>query len=424
MTSIVTTRRNSRRFLCLAIAAAAALAALAAATPLPQEPAKQGPDGSLIERGRYLATAGNCVSCHTRPGGAPFSGGVAFHTPFGTLYSTNITPDKNSGIGKWTEEDLRHAMQEGIDREGRHLFPAFPYTYFTKIYDADIAAIYAYLRSLPPTNYVPPSNGALFSMRWPMAIWNSLFFSPGRFKPDSTRSAEWNRGAYLLESLGHCGACHTPRNVFMAEESDRKYAGGAMLGQVSIAKVGRWSAVNLTPTKEGLASWSLSDLEKYLASGFSPRAGTFGPMNEVIVNSLALLTKDDVHAVATYLHDLPLQPYAAPAAIERDLLRDGAQVYKDHCEKCHMVSGRGGMFGGPPLAGSAIVQNEDPASLINIILYGPNIPSTISLGAWESMQAYSHVMSDSDVAAVATYVRNSWSNIAAPVDAEMVGGQR
>lgn len=378
---------------------------------------------SRVERGRYLVNAGNCASCHTRPGGIPWSGGVPFETPLGTIYSTNITPDAETGIGKWSAADLRRAMQEGIARDGSHLFPAFPYTSFTKVSDSDIADIYAYLRTLPPARYTPPSNGPLFRMRWPLAIWNELFFNDGRFVADSAQSAEWNRGAYLVEGLGHCSACHTPRNSFLAETPDRAYQGGAVQGYVAVGELRPWFAVNLTSQKHGLGSWSIGDVTKYFQAGVSSRAGTFGPMNEVIVNSLKLLSPADLHAIAMYVKSLQGPAYTGNP-VPPVLAAAGASIYKDRCAKCHGDSGRGGFFSGPPLAGSAVVQAEGPASLINIIIYGPMVPKGTSFGAWETMPSYGDILDDSQVAAVSNFVRGSWGNRAGPVNAEDVKGQR
>ncbi len=386
----------------------------AAGVGLAQQPETAAAASSAVERGRYLATAGNCLTCHTRPGGAAFSGGVPFETPLGALYSTNITPEPETGIGRWTEADLRTAMHEGIARDGTHLVPAFPYPSFTKVTDADVADLYAYLRTLPAVRYTPPASGLLFKMRWPLALWNRWFFTAGRFVPDPAKSAEWNRGAYLVEGLGHCGACHSPRNAFLAELPDRAYSGGVIRDEVSRGRVGRWFAVNLTSATHGLGSWSVAELEKYLHTGMSPRAGTFGPMNAVIMSSLKLLTPADVHAMAVYVKSLqPKQNEADP--VPPDLVAEGATLYKERCEKCHGTSGRGGFFSGPPLAGSAIVQGEDPASLINIIVYGPTTPRGMSYGAWETMSAYGNVLSDREIVAVSNFVRGSWSNHAAPV---------
>jgi mono/diheme cytochrome c family protein len=379
--------------------------------------------GSAVERGKYLADAGNCISCHTQTGAVPFSGGVPFETPFGTIFSSNITPDPATGIGTWTANDLRKAMHEGIAPGGYRLFPAFPYTSFTKVTDADVDAIYHYLRTVKAARYTPPSNNFAFTQRWAMMFWNSMFFSAGRFFPDAARSAEWNRGAYLVEGLGHCSACHTPRNLLMAETAGKAYAGGAIRDKVAQGKIRRWSAVNLTPGKNGLAAWSVNDLVKYLQTGFSPRAGTFGPMNDVIVNSLRKLTSDDVRAMAVYLKSQPVDEYRGEG-IPPEQTSAGAAIYKARCEKCHSASGRGGMFSGPPLAGSAVVQAEDPASLINIILYGPETPTGVSFGSWETMQPYNEVLNDSEVASVSNYIRGSWGNRTSAVKAAAVAEQR
>jgi mono/diheme cytochrome c family protein len=348
---------------------------------------------------------------------------VAFETLFGTIFSTNITPDAATGIGLWTADDLRRAMHEGIAAQGYRLFPAFPYTSFTRVTDADIDAIYAYLRTLKAVRYTPPTDSFAFTQRWGMMSWNAMFFNPGRFVADATRPVEWNRGAYLVEGLGHCGACHTPRNLFMAETAAKAYAGGIMKDKVARGKIRDWSAVNLTSAKNGLAAWSVNDLAKYLQTGASARAGSFGPMNEVIVNSLMKLSTDDVRAMAVYLKSLPAQEFGGET-VPLEPTQAGAAIYKDRCEKCHSASGRGGMFSGPPLAGSAVVQAEDPASLINIILYGPEVPKEVSLGAWETMQPYSELLTDSDVAAVSNYVRGSWGNRASAVKPAEVARQR
>jgi mono/diheme cytochrome c family protein len=389
----------------------------------PTEASTAADNTALVERGRYLALAANCASCHSRPGGAPFSGGVAFETPFGTIYSSNITADAAHGIGKWTLADLRRALHEGISAKGYRLFPAFPYTSFTRITDQDVNAIYAYLRTVAADAYSPPSNSALFKQRWAMAAWNGLFFSPGRFTPNPTQSAEWNTGAYLVEALGHCGACHSPRNVFMAEVQARAYQGGGIREHVDGGKIRDWSAVNLTSSAAGLKSWSVDDLAKYLHSGFSLRAGTFGPMNEVIENSTSNMRTEDIRAMATYIKSLPQGGEADPP-VTPELAAAGEAIYRDRCQKCHGSSGRGGMFSGPPLAGSAVVQAEDPASLINAILYGAAPPKGVSLGAWETMRPYADVLGDSEVAEVANYVRGTWGNHASRVDAAMVGKQR
>ena len=375
------------------------------------------------ERGKYLATAGNCGACHTRKGGAPFAGGLAFDTPFGTIYSSNITPDVKTGIGRWSAADLRRAMHEGISADGSRLFPAFPYASYTKVTDADVNDIHAYLKTLKPVRYVPPDNSILFSMRWALAVWNKLYLKPGRFVADAQKSAEWNRGAYLVEGLGHCGACHTPRNPQMAELPEKALQGGVIPGEVAPGKLRDWFAVNLTNAKHGLAAWSEADLVRYFQTGVSPRGSTLGPMNEVVVHSLKHLTKADLHSMAAYLKSLKSPDYSGPT-VAADVARRGESIYTEHCEECHGPSGRGGLFTGPSLAGSAIVQGEHPATLVNVILYGSTIAREAAHSAWEEMPAYAETLSDSEVADISNYLRGNWGNRAAPVTPEDVQRQR
>jgi mono/diheme cytochrome c family protein len=386
--------------------------------------AAAGSGDALLERGRYLVAAGNCVSCHTRPGGAAFAGGLPFNTPLGRIYSSNITPDARSGIGQWSAADLRRAMHEGIGRGGERLFPAFPYPSFTKVSDPDVDAIYHYLRSIAPVRYTPPANGWVFRLRSGMVLWNWLFFKPGRFASDARQSAEWNRGAYLVGGLGHCDACHTPRNRFMAEDQENAYAGGALSDRVEDERMRRWSAVNLTSSRSGLAAWSLDELTRYLKSGFAPtRAGTFGPMNEVIVGSLMNLSDADVRAIATYLKSLPARQLSG-ATVSAESAQSGARLFNEHCAECHDNSGGGGESSGPPLAGSAVVVASDPASLINIVLYGPALPKSVDTGDWQTMRAFKGELNDAQIARVLNFVRGSWGNRAPPVTAADVAQQR
>ncbi|HEX4050449.1 MAG TPA: cytochrome c [Steroidobacteraceae bacterium] len=415
--------KPTTQFVLSAIAAAGVALIVAGFQTEQTPPALSSGAATSVGRGEYLAEAANCMSCHTRPGAAAFSGGVAFTTRLGIIYSSNITPDRVSGIGAWTLDDLRRAMHEGIAPGGRRLFPAFPYTSFTEVSDADVAAIYAYLRTLQPVRYSPPPNSLLLRQRWGMVFWDALFLHSQRFQPDARRPAEWNRGAYLVEALGHCDACHTPRNVFMAEETGKAYAGGPLNEAVPGGRIRAWSAVNLTSAHNGLAAWSVSDLARYLKTGFSLRAGTFGPMNEVIDNSLKDLSEADVHAMSVYLKSLPPLEPAGMRVPESDV-QAGARIYSDHCQECHMRSGRGGLFSAPPLAASAVVQAQDPSSLINVILYGPDEPKDLSFGGWQTMQPYKDVLSDAQIAAVSNFVRGSWKNRAGAVTSAQVARQR
>ncbi|HEY5759918.1 MAG TPA: cytochrome c [Steroidobacter sp.] len=389
--------------------------------------ATDAPDAQ-VERGRYVALAANCASCHTRPGGAPYAGGVAFDAPVGKIYSSNITSSIDRGIGKWTADDLRRALHEGVAAGGYRLFPAFPYTSFTQMTDEDVAALYAYLRTVKADEYQPPDNDFVFKQRWAMMLWNALFFEPARYQPDSKQTPEWNRGAYLVGALGHCGACHTPRNRFLAEESAKAYHGSTLREYVTADKVRDWAAVNLTSSADGLKTWSVEDLTKYLHTGFSLRGGAWGPMNEVVSNSTSKLTLEDARAMATYIKSLPAKTLPEGEETRPSVTAEqaslGQSIYEDRCEKCHGASGRGGMFSGPPLAGSPTVQSADPDSLINAVLYGAIPAEGMKLGAWETMKPYADVLSDTDIANVANYVRGSWGNAAPPVDAARVAKQR
>ena len=380
-------------------------------------------DSAAAERGRYVAVTANCVSCHTRAGGEPFAGGLALQTPLGTLHTTNITPDADTGIGRWSLGDFQRAMRQGIAADGSYLFPAFPYTAYTRMSDAGIADLYAYLRTLAPVRYTPPENDALFGVRWPLMAWNALFLQEGPYQPDPAQTPEWNRGAYLVQGPGHCGACHTPRNLLLAEDPARALQGGVVIGEVAPGLQRSWFAVNLRNVKHGLATWTPKDVSMYFAKGYSMRGASFGPMNEVITNSLSQLRPEDQRAIATYLKSLEEAEYVGPvvSAAEADA---GAGIYKKHCAECHQANGRGNFLKAPALAGNAVVQGESSASLINVILHGPALAQSLRYGAWEEMPAFGKKLSDDQAAALANYLRGSWGNRAATVRAEQVAAQR
>ena len=400
----------------------------------------------LVERGKYLAAAGDCVSCHTRANGRPFSGGRPLNTPFGVIYSANITTDPQTGIGAWTERQFERAMREGIAADGTHLYPAFPYTSYTKLTDEDVHAIYAYLRSLKPVTYAPPGNRMTFpfTIRSLLTAWNMLFFEPGRYTPDASRSTEWNRGAYLTQSLGHCGACHTPRNFLGGERKAAALTGGDYLDEIydevvndkitpmDEITVRPWSAANLTPAASGLGAWSLDDIAGYLKSGHNVRAAAFGPMSEVVGNSTSRLTDQDVRAIAVYLKSLPPATQGADPKPRADVLKAGEIAYTTRCGDCHLPTGLGMPRGAnadasktaPPLAGNAVLQAPNPATLINVILYGAH-ESALAGGSWPRMSGFelSVGLDDAQIAALCTYVRSSWGNHAGAVDSSAVGKQ-
>jgi mono/diheme cytochrome c family protein len=417
-----------------------ALCALVLALPLAaraQEPAPvvepalpeavAGPDP--LARGKYLAAAGNCVTCHTAPGGELFAGGRAFHTDFGTIYSTNITPHPEAGLGGWTEAQFVRAMRDGVSADGTHLYPAFPYTAFAKVSDEDLREIFAYLKSIPPSAARPPANamGFPFNQRALMRVWNALFFDAAPFAPDPQQSAEWNRGAYLVQGLGHCGACHTPRNALGAEQADQALSGGVFMHEVPGGEVRKWSGVNLTSADSGLKAWSVEDIATYLQTGHSNRSASFGPMNEVIGNSTRHLSEADNRAIAVYLKSLPPIERSPKVTPDEKIMRDGETQYTIHCGTCHLPTGLGAAPGtelGAPLVGSAVAQAENPASLINIILYGGQVLTPVPPRAWKSMKPLGNDLDDDQVAAIATYVRASWGNRGAPVTAADVAKQR
>jgi mono/diheme cytochrome c family protein len=379
---------------------------------------------SPVERGKYLAIAGNCSSCHTAAGGY-MAGGVSFATPFGTLYSTNITSHPEKGIGRWTKEQFRASMRSGVRPNGEHLYPAFPYTSFTKVSDQDIDALYAYFATVPAVDWTPPENEMSFpfNQRALLGPWKRLFFTEGAFKPDAKQSSEWNRGAYLVEGLAHCGACHTPRNLLGAEKNDVALSGGTYTDKIPDGDLKPWAAVNLTSAKSGLARWTVEDLTSYLKTGKTSFASTYGPMNEVIMNSTRHLRETDVRAMSVYLKSLaPIESKASKASEE--VLVQGKVLYTVYCGTCHLPTGLGDVNSGPPLAGSAVVQAPSPASLLNTLMYGPQLPEPAFPTSWMTMEAFGEKMTDHEIAALASYVRSAWGNEAGAVSAADVAEHR
>lgn len=382
----------------------------------------------LLARGEYLAIAGNCASCHTTATGEFMAGGLALETPFGTLYSTNITPDAETGIGNWSDRDFLNAMRHGVRPDNEHLYPAFPYTAYTKVSNEDIAAIYAYLQNIPPVNQVAPENQLSFpfNIRPLMAFWKALYFEPGVFEPDEEQSAAWNRGAYLVEGLAHCGACHTPRNFFGAERKELRMSGGEYLDRVGTRAHRPWSAPNLTSAERGLGLWTRQETGDYLKTARNGFLESFGPMNEVIMNSTRFLSDSDVNAMALYLKSLPAVDEPIAEEPDSQLMGRGRTIYNLHCGTCHLPTGEGDPEMAPRLnAGSLVVQSSNPASMINAILYGPETPGHPLPPRWrEPMDEFQYLLDEEEVAAVATYIRNSWNNAAGIVTAAQVARQR
>jgi mono/diheme cytochrome c family protein len=357
----------------------------------------------MAQRGAYLAAAGDCVSCHTADAGKPFAGGYRINTPFGDLLAPNITPAPDTGIGRWSVEDFYRALHQGVNRHGQDMYPAMPYTFYTRVTRADSDAIFAYLQTVPAVRNAVEVNhlNFPFNQRWTMAGWRELFFTEGTFAPDARKSASWNRGAYLVEGLGHCSACHSPRDVLGGIEQKHQYTG---------ADIDGWFAPNLSSNLHvGLGSWTAQEIATYLKTGARPGTTTaFGPMAEVVHNSTSQLTDADLAAMGEYLKSLPPEsPLRAARAVPQQSQVRGASLYMDHCSACHQAKGRGmtGIF--PPLAGNGAVIARDPGNVLQAILKG--IPMR---NGYVAMPSFASQLNDQQVADLANYVRTSWGNTA------------
>ncbi|WP_069262872.1 cytochrome c [Paraburkholderia nodosa] len=393
-------------------------AAAQAATPVDQ--------ADLIKKGEYLARAGDCIACHTVRGGQMFAGGLPMATPFGTLYTPNITPDDQYGIGKWSADDFYRAMHTGRSKDGSLLYPAFPFASYTKVTRADADAIFAYLRSVPPVN-VPSRPHELkfpFNNRNLLIGWRTLFFREGEYKPDPTKSVEWNRGAYLVEGLGHCGMCHTSINAVGGPVNSAAFAGGLIPLQ-------NWYAPSLTGSEGGLGDWDIRDIASLLKTGVSERGAVFGPMADVIHNSLQYLSDDDIHAMASYLKTIP-QKKEAPETMQMEtseafggeLLQQGQKIYHDQCAKCHAENGLGMPPNFPPLANNQSIQMHSAVNPIRMVLNGGYPPSTGGNPRPYGMPPFGQSLANQEVAAVVTFIRMSWGNKGTPVSPQQVADLR
>lgn len=414
-----------KKTIALALFAVAALA-IAIAWPRAQfvpasSPAAWASTPDNVARGAYLARAGDCVACHTVRGGPEYAGGRALDTPFGRLYGPNLTPDMETGIGRWSADDFWNALHNGIARDGRLLYPAFPYTNYTKVSRTDSDALYAYFRSLAPQRRPnqPHELDFPYNQQALLAGWRLLYFKPAVFAPQTERSAEWNRGAYLVEGLGHCSACHSTRN--------RLGASGDALSGGLIPTIG-WYAPSLTASGEaGLGDWDREHIVALLHTGVSPRGSATGPMAEVVARSLQHLTQGDVGAMASYLKSLPSVDAPAPANFApagEQLLAEGRRLYTTHCVDCHGADGKGKAPAYPPLAGNRAVTLTPAVNAIRMVLNGGFPPGTQGNPRPYGMPPYSHELNDAQVAAVLSYVRASWGNAAAPVTAPEVNRWR
>lgn len=377
-------------------------------------------DYDQIARGRYLTILGDCEACHTPPGGAAFSGGRPLETPFGTILSSNITPDAGTGIGTWTDDEFVRVLQQGVDRNGNTLYPAMPYTYTARVTRGDALAIRAYLATLPPARHAVVENQLPFpfNIRAVMKVWNALFFTPGEYRYDTAKSAEWNRGAYLVTGLDHCGMCHTPKNVLGGDKTSERHQGYALQG---------WFAPNITnDVRRGIGGWSVEDVVAYLRTGHNRFASASGPMAEEVYRSGQWTSDEDLRAMAVYLKDQPGAPRdATPAVAANDpQMRAGAAIYGDRCSACHGGKGEGIAYMIPALAGGPAIQSPDPASTIRVILRGVRSVSTRGAPTGPGMPSLGWQLNDAQVAAVATFVRNAWGNSAPAVSADRVASTR
>jgi mono/diheme cytochrome c family protein len=364
---------------------------------------------SMIQAGRYLTRIGDCKSCHTVEGGKPYAGGRPVPTPFGILYSTNITPDADTGIGAWSEADFYRAMHLGIDHQGNRLYPAFPYPSFTHMTRGDVDAIKAYLDTVKPVRQVdrPPKLSWPYSMRSMLTFWDGLYLHPGEFKPNPKRSAQWNRGAYLVTGAGHCGACHTPRNFLGAPDRDHPMQGGKA-EHVFVPNLGAGK-------RDGLSNWSEQDIVEYLATGSNAHATAAGPMAEEVHMSTQYIKQRDLEAIAVYLKSLPGPQASTPAAPDKDIMQTGRAIYIDDCAGCHMDDGSGLRNAFPPLRHSSAIQAAKPSMLIAVVLEGARSPTTDAKPTGLTMPAFDSKLNDAEVAALVTYVRNAWGNRASSV---------
>jgi mono/diheme cytochrome c family protein len=412
--------------LCVVAAIGGAAGMFAGIASSPVAFAQTGGD-DIVRRGEYLARAGDCVACHTARGGEPYAGGLIMATPFGTLYTPNITPDRDTGIGAWSADDFWRALHDGRSRDGSLLYPAFPYPNYTRVTRADVEAIFAYLKTVKAVRKRnrPHEMGFPYNQRKLLVGWRALYFDPGEFVPRPGESAEWNRGAYLVQGLGHCDACHTGRNMLGATRKGDAFAGGVM-------PVQEWYAPSLTSSREsGLGQWDIDDVAALLQTGVSKRGAVYGPMAQVVHDSLQYLTDSDVRAMAVYLKSLvPQGGSAEPAQVRpteqqsKALYELGSKIYERHCVECHKADGTGSPPAYPPLANNQSIAMEFAANPIRMVMFGGYPPSTKANPRPYGMPPFAQTLSDQEVAAVVTYIRQSWGKRAAAVSSADVARYR
>lgn len=390
----------------------------ASAVPSAPEPNLQDP--ALIARGKYLALAGDCVACHTEGSGQKYAGGLEFATPFGTMYSTNITPDVKEGIGSWSANDFWRVIHYGVSPKHGFLYPAYPFTNFNSLSRQDSDAIFAYLKSLPPSSRPNTENKMPFpfSFRPILLGWRLLFFKAAApYQPDAGQSAAWNRGKYLVDGLGHCNMCHSGRGPFASLPASMDLSGGEVVGQ-------GWYGPALN--QEGLADWSVDDIARLLRAGVSPKGAAYGPMADAVFHSLQFLTPEDAAAIGTYLKAVPTREAPEPTQFAvneeqaKQLYAEGSSLYASHCAQCHQPQGQGHGTDYPPLAGNGSVTAEGDMNVVRVIMVGGVAPVTGDNKRPFGMPPFGQRLTDRQVAALATFVRNAWGNKASAVSPEEV----
>ncbi len=405
------------------------LSALGAAVLIAQTPLIVGaslaasPDQqkfSQTERGRYLATLADCVACHTKKDGRqPFAGGRPIETPFGNIVSANITPDSETGIGSWTDEQFDNAVRRGVRPDGARLYPAMPYTSYTKMSHDDVQAIRAYLATVPPVQNPVATNQLPFpfSIRTGMRGWDALFFRPGEFKEDKGKSPEWNRGAYLVTGPGHCGACHTPKNMLGADKNSEALQGSQVQG---------WFAPDITNDQvRGLGTMSGDDIVSLLKTGHNRLATVTGPMSEEVEDASSHFNDPDLKAIAAYLKSLPGREETDPAIAQSDpRMAAGKAIYRDTCSACHGLDGKGVANLFPALAQAPSVRSKDATTAIRVVLRGARSVASPEEPTAPAMPSFGWHLKDDQVAAVLTFVRNSWHAAAPAVSADDVAKER
>jgi mono/diheme cytochrome c family protein len=376
-------------------------------------------DFTQIKKGQYLAILADCGSCHTLPGHRRFAGGLPIETPFGNIVAPNITPDPETGVGAWSDDEFDAAVRRGIRKDGALLYPAMPFNAYTKMTREEVLAIRAYLNTVEPVHHAVVANTLPFpfNIRIAMRVWDALYFTEGVYKPDPAKSAEWNRGAYLVSGPAHCGACHTPKTLLGGDKAAQYLQGSKIQG---------WFAPDITGDKaRGIGNWSVAEIAAYLKGGHNQVAAATGPMADAVSLSTSQWKDSDLNSIAVYLKSVPgRQDTATPLSAGDPVMTAGAAIYRDACSACHMLDGRGTAELFPSLAASSNVRSDDPASLIRVVLRGARSVATATEPTSPGMPSYGWQLNDAQVAAVLTYIRNAWGAAAPAVSAQDVTRER